>query len=206
MGVEERKQREREQRKQDIIDAAETVFARYGFENSTMDNVADEAEFSKGTLYLYFKNKQEICMAIISRSMDALLGEINSGWNDWVGKSGFELLAELKNIYCVFRAERPDYCRALLKFNYHGNCGEESGMAGAVVCKRAEVISMITAVVEQGITDGSVRQDMNPEALAETLFLGCLCGDNGRAGSELLFPVLLDGIRKCRDNACIVSI
>lgn len=196
MGVEERKQREREQRKQDIIDAAETVFARYGFESSTMDNVADEAEFSKGTLYLYFKNKQEICMAIIARSMDALLGEIERGWSDRTGKSGFELLAELKNIYGAFRAKRPDYCRALLKFNYHGNCGEESGMAGAVVCKRAEVINMIAAVIEQGIADGSVRQDMASEALAETLFLGCLCGDNGRAGSELLFPVLLDGVRR----------
>jgi AcrR family transcriptional regulator len=195
MGIEERKQREREQRKQDIIDAAEMVFAHHGFENSTMDNVADAAEYSKGTLYLYFKNKQEICMAIVARSMGAILMEINRHWGNKSAKSGFDLIAELKDIYCSFRAQRPDYCRALLKFNYHGVCGDSFGAADDVVCKRAEVLALITSTIEQGIADGSIRQDMQAEALAETLFLGCLCGDNGRAGSELLFPLLLDGIK-----------
>lgn len=196
MGIEERKQRERERRRQNIINAAETVFSHYSFEASTMDNVAAEAELSKGTLYLYFKNKQELCMAIVSRSIAALLAELKKSWHDRSGKTGFELIAQLRDIYAVFRAQRPDYCRALLKFNYQGHCGDETGTADDVVCQRAAAIAIITEVVEQGIGDGSIRQDMKADALAEALLLGCLCSDSGRAGSELLFPLLLDGIKR----------
>ena len=64
MGIAERKEREKEQRKNDIVDAAERVFFDKGHENATMDDVAEEAELSKGTLYLYFKNKEDLYLAI----------------------------------------------------------------------------------------------------------------------------------------------
>ena len=56
MGIAERKEREKLQRRNDIIDAAERLFFQHGFETPTMDDVAREAELSKGTLYLYFKS------------------------------------------------------------------------------------------------------------------------------------------------------
>ena len=49
MGVAERKEREKEQRRKGILDAAEKVFFKHGVENATMDNVAEEAELSKAT-------------------------------------------------------------------------------------------------------------------------------------------------------------
>ena len=60
MGIAERKEREKEQRRKAILDAAEKVFFEKGLKYSTMDDVAEEAELSKGTLYLYFKNKEEL--------------------------------------------------------------------------------------------------------------------------------------------------
>ena len=60
MGIQERKQRERERRRQQIIVAAKRVFSEKGFSKSTMEDIAREAELSPGTLYLYFKNKDKV--------------------------------------------------------------------------------------------------------------------------------------------------
>jgi AcrR family transcriptional regulator len=65
MGTAERRLREKKQRVEDILDAAEQVFFSKGFDSSTMDDVADEAEFSKGALYNYFKSKNELCVGIV---------------------------------------------------------------------------------------------------------------------------------------------
>ena len=72
MGIAERKEREKEQRRNDIIDAAERIFFKNGAENSTMDDVAREAELSKGTLYLYFRSKEDLQFAISVRGSDIL--------------------------------------------------------------------------------------------------------------------------------------
>lgn len=60
MGIQERKRREREQRRRQIMAAARKVFYGKGFAKSTMEDIAREAELSPGTLYLYFKNKDEL--------------------------------------------------------------------------------------------------------------------------------------------------
>ena len=64
MGVVERKEREKELRSESIIDAAERIFFNKGFEHATMNDVAEEAELSKGALYLYFHAKFIFTMEI----------------------------------------------------------------------------------------------------------------------------------------------
>jgi len=72
MGIIERKEREKERRRNAIIDAAEEVFFSKGVEDATMDEVAERAELSKGTLYLYFKNKNDLFHGIIARALEIL--------------------------------------------------------------------------------------------------------------------------------------
>ena len=67
MGIQERKQRERERRRQQIIVAAKRVFSGRGFSKTTMEDIAREAELSPGTLYLYFKNKDELYASLSLR-------------------------------------------------------------------------------------------------------------------------------------------
>jgi len=67
MGIKERKERERERRKQQIIVAAKRVFSDKGFNRATMEDIAREAELSPGTLYLYFKNKEELYASLSVR-------------------------------------------------------------------------------------------------------------------------------------------
>jgi len=73
MGIKERKEREKERRRQQIIVAAKRIFSDKGFSKATMDDIAKEAELSAGTIYLYFKNKDELCASLTLRILQYLL-------------------------------------------------------------------------------------------------------------------------------------
>ncbi len=73
MGIQERKEREKERRRQQIMVAAKRVFSNKGFNKATMEDIAQEAELSPGTLYLYFKNKEELYASLSLRILQYLL-------------------------------------------------------------------------------------------------------------------------------------
>ena len=72
MGIQERKEREKERRRQQIIVAAKRVFSEKGFNKTTMEDIAKEAELSPGTRYLYFKNKEELYASLSLRILQYL--------------------------------------------------------------------------------------------------------------------------------------
>lgn len=56
-----------DERKSQILNAAEDVFTKKGFDEARMDDIADKTGLSKGALYLYFKSKDELIIAILDR-------------------------------------------------------------------------------------------------------------------------------------------
>jgi TetR/AcrR family acrAB operon transcriptional repressor len=56
-----------EEREQQILDAAATVIVRLGYDRTTMSDIADEAGVSRGTIYLYYKGKEELFEALVYR-------------------------------------------------------------------------------------------------------------------------------------------
>jgi AcrR family transcriptional regulator len=73
-----RRQREREQRYQTILKAAETLFARAGYHKASMEQIADKAEVSVGTVYFYFKNKEDLLIHLMDQigfKLRNMLGE-----------------------------------------------------------------------------------------------------------------------------------
>ncbi len=72
MGIQERKEREKERRRQQIIVAAKRVFTKKGLSKTTMEDIAKESELSPGTLYLYFKNKEELYASLSLRILQFL--------------------------------------------------------------------------------------------------------------------------------------
>ena len=69
MGLEERRKREKEGRKKAILRAARKLFFEKGLQSITVENIAKEAELSKGAVYLYFKGKEEIYAQILLASV-----------------------------------------------------------------------------------------------------------------------------------------
>ena len=72
MGIQERKEREKERRRQQIIVAAKRVFSKKGLSKTTMEDIANESELSPGTLYLYFRNKEELYASLSLRILQFL--------------------------------------------------------------------------------------------------------------------------------------
>lgn len=63
-----RRQREREHRLETILTAAGTLFAEEGYHRTGMERIADEAEVSVGTVYFYFKNKEDLLVQLLDRT------------------------------------------------------------------------------------------------------------------------------------------
>jgi len=68
-----RREREKEQRREDIMNAAENLILKQGFENTTMEQIAFKAEYSKGTLYNYFESKDDLYLAIGTKAYQIII-------------------------------------------------------------------------------------------------------------------------------------
>ena len=78
MGAKERRKREKQLRKDHILDTARTLLFKKGINATTMNQIARNAELSVGTLYLYFKNKEDLYAALQEEGLDVLLEHIRA--------------------------------------------------------------------------------------------------------------------------------
>jgi AcrR family transcriptional regulator len=156
MSVAERRAREKQHRIQDILEAAEKVFFKKGYESATMNEIARAAELGKGTLYLYFKGKDDVHRAIVEKGMDILYGLIK----DQKHECGMSRLESVWDSFMRFRTDYPNYCNAFI--HYETKPWKESG-AGDVDGRvdKYKVISYMIAAIEEGRADGSVRADVD---------------------------------------------
>ncbi len=169
MGIRERKQREKEQRRKEIMDAAKVVFSAKGFNRSTMEEIATEAELSPGTLYLYFKNKEELHTSL---SID-ILGYLTSQINEFVLKKDMNAEQKLAALRDAFIGVY-DYDPSMLISLFHLQSGETlRNLSGNVLeqLKKAsrEALTAIKSIVQEGI-DQEIFIKKHPVALADILW------------------------------------
>lgn len=112
MGVQERKEREKQERRAAIIEAAVTVFSERGYQEATMEEIAAKAELSKGTLYLYFKSKSELMFAIWGLLVDRMNSfiELKRGER----KTGRERLLIFRDAFLDFYQRDPKLMALML--------------------------------------------------------------------------------------------
>jgi AcrR family transcriptional regulator len=77
MGVKERREREHEDLRQKILDAASELFAREGYANVSMRKIADNIEYSPTTIYLYFKDKTDLLNQICEETFGKLIETVS---------------------------------------------------------------------------------------------------------------------------------
>lgn len=169
MGIAERKEREKEQRRNDIIDAAEAVFFEKGIETATMDDVANAAELSKGTLYLYFNSKDDLLHAIIHRGLVIMKEMFTEAFNS--KEIGIEKVMAVGNAYFEFSRKYPDHFRVMLFHKHAGSCSPEDNPNLAACIELGDSsLEIVAQAVEVGIQDGSVRSDVDPMEVAVILW------------------------------------
>jgi len=196
MGISERKEREKLQRRNDIIDAAETVFFSRGFESATMDEIAETAELSKGTLYLYFKSKEDLQFAIFMRGSDILMKMMKDNLSP--DSKGYQRLLELADSFIRFSRENRNYFNLFMYY-------ESNRMAALninqdqlqVYLKEDSPLALVTQQVIRGMQDGSLRDDLAAEVFSATLWsqmLGVLIVLNNKADLYEIFNLKADEI------------
>jgi TetR/AcrR family transcriptional regulator len=169
MGISERKEREKKRRREEILDAAEKVFFTRGIEVSTMDDVANEAELSKGTLYLYFKSKEDIHWAITHRGVKDLLQKMEKLVNPH--KNAIENLLIIADSFIRFTQEKEPLANSIIffegcdihKLNLDHDQIRESFLNDSP-------IHLVTEYVEKGIQQDLIRDDIPVNTLSNILW------------------------------------
>lgn len=170
MGIAERREREKEQRRNDIVDAAECVFFERGWETSTMDDVAEAAELAKATLYLYFKSKESLYMAILLRGSHILLKLFQEAAAR--GSTGMERVVGIGRAYVQFFEAHRDYFDAMIYFDSTGAKAEEDCDEICQACLECDekVMALLTGSVREGMADGTIRDGIDPDEIAILLW------------------------------------
>ena len=183
MGIRERKERERERRRQQIIVAAKRVFSDKGFNKSTMEDIAKEAELSPGTLYLYFKNKDELYASLSLRILQYLIIRLEhvNGNNEMDPVQKVEALVE-----AMFDVYEFDPLIIINMFHLQSsetlkNLSEE--LLGEIEELSRKSLGAIAGIFQEGIDKG-VFVDEHPIALADifwSLFSGVILWESSKS-------------------------
>ncbi|MFM7629749.1 MAG: TetR/AcrR family transcriptional regulator [Algoriphagus sp.] len=105
MGIPERKERDKEELRERILVAAKTLFLEKGVEKTSIRNIADLIEYSPGSIYHYFKDKNEIFHALHSEGFQLLMSRMEPLTQV---ANPMERLKKMGSIYIAFALENPD--------------------------------------------------------------------------------------------------
>jgi AcrR family transcriptional regulator len=164
MGIRERKEREKDRRRQQIIVAAKRIFTAKGFQKATMEDIAREAELSPGTIYLYFKNKEELYASLTLRILQYILMRVEHIEEDLDPEARLKALME--TMFDVYAFD------PLVVINmFHLQSSEILKNLSPEVREEIETMSRkalgeIAAIFSSGIADG-VFINRHPTALAD---------------------------------------
>ncbi|MBN2426492.1 MAG: TetR/AcrR family transcriptional regulator [Calditrichaceae bacterium] len=162
MGVQERKERERQKRHEEIIDAAERVFSKKGFDAATVDDIATEAELSKATLYMYFKSKEELYYYICERGQIKMLDLIEKAEKKY--NTPLELIRAYLEAIILFHKKYPDYFQAIHYFQTNPLLQRLYEQNIDIIHRHnihEQLISKWSSVIQQGKEQGLIRSDLN---------------------------------------------
>lgn len=168
MSIVDRREREKAQRSNTIIDAAEQLFFTKGFASTTIDEVAEMVELSKGTIYLYFKSKEELYCAIIQRAMDIMKSLFKKATS--IKGNGLTRIHAVGMAVYDFYKKYPHYFEALFHRELNNAIlGKENTRLEDLMMQGEEMFDMTVKVIRDGITDGSIRPDVDPYKTALAL-------------------------------------
>jgi AcrR family transcriptional regulator len=165
----QRREEERERRRADILDAAEALYAKEGWDVVTVDQVARGARLSRALVYVYFKDKEDILFAIGERAMCLLRDRFRAA--SAAQKPGMEKIQAIGRSYMAYAFEFPHYFDFCSKFHAHSTAPDPGSHDMACRVAGDEAIAVVVQAIECGIRDGSIRADIgDPMMLAVTLW------------------------------------
>jgi AcrR family transcriptional regulator len=156
--IAERRQEERDRRRAEIIDAAEALYAEVGWDAVTMEKVAKRARLSRALVYVYFRDKNDLHLALVERALDLLRERFEAARQ---GKArGIDEVEAIGWAYLSFARELPHCFDACARFEARTTADAAQPNEGACLAAGRRVHEAMVASLDRGIADGSIRADI----------------------------------------------
>ncbi len=156
MGIQERRQREREARRDAVLDAARSLLKERGFNGTTTKQIAKRAELSEATLFWYFKTKDEIMISLFFEGVDFM-----SAGLERVAKAkvaGPEKLAKLWKFFGKVQCEHPEYIHVFTYLAHpHATAGVDEEVKSEILHRSGENFDRIASVIREGTCAPNAR-------------------------------------------------
>jgi AcrR family transcriptional regulator len=156
-------ERRKDARPQELLAAALDLFVERGFAATRLDDVAARAGVSKGTLYLYFANKEELFKAVVREHMGPILGEAEGIVDHYEGSSA-ELFREIVLGWWDRIGNSPLAGITKLMMAEAGNFPEVAQFYHDEVITRGN--TLIARMLERGVKRGEFREINVPDAVS----------------------------------------
>lgn len=160
MTTAQRRARERARRQQEILEAAKEVFFEKGIHRATVDDVAAQAEVSKGTVYLYFQSKESILAHLLLEGLSILLPQLEAAYAPQEPLSADKRLRQLVEAYCQFAHTYPHYLRLLLALD-RGRFQERvsAEVYQEILTESTRGLKLVAKAIRQGREEGVFTAD-----------------------------------------------
>ena len=163
-GSKQRRAREKEGLREEILDAARTLFVKDGYESVSIRKIADKIEYAPGTIYLYFHDKAEILDRICEETFSKLLRKMEAIQHDTTAP--LDKLRRGLRTYIQFGLENPNhYVLTFIQAKAH----LQSRSVFETTCKKA--FACLRQCVQESIDAGLLVSNDGDE-LAQTLWAG----------------------------------
>ena len=161
MSSQERREKERESRRSAILKAARKLFFDRGFKSVTVDNIAAKAEVSKGSVYLYFKSKEEIYTQIL---INDNISAFEDSKNKFSGKEApaAGLLLGFADNYINYFLDETELFRILMTYMLHANdmiLTDEQNMQ--LIQTTHANIGIVAELLQKGVDSGEFSPTIN---------------------------------------------
>jgi AcrR family transcriptional regulator len=164
-----RRGEEKERRRAEILDAAEALYIKKGWDALTVDQVARGARLSRALVYVYFRDKAELLFAIGERAMRLLRDRFQAAAAEH--PLGMDQVAAIGQAYMAYAHEYPHYFDFLSRFHAHSVAVPAGSHEDACRASGDEAIGAVIQAIETGKRDGSIRTDVGESTrLAITLW------------------------------------
>lgn len=162
-----RKERDKLLRQSDILKAAERVFATKGYHQATIQDIAREAQYAVGTIYLYFKDKEVLYLDLIERKIVDLISEVKKEVNKT--EDAKEKIKVLVRRQLTYFEENQDFFR--IYFSERGGLrwAIKDKISKSAVDKFVKYLDYITELLKEAQEKLLIRKDLETKRLAYVL-------------------------------------
>ena len=161
MLTQKRREKEKEQRRNLILDAAQTLFFSKNYDEISIEEIAEKAQLAKGTLYTYFKSKEALYSGVALRGahiMNEMFKEAVSRY-----QSGLEKASAIGEAYYEFYKRHSHYFQMLVQAETLAVARSDDVNAAGLIEVSCENLEIVLDAVVLGIKDGSIKPYIDPK-------------------------------------------